>query len=101
MTSLQTIVVIRGTEDLRKATNQERNEGVAGLVGCGNRAAQLWRGLFEIQHAGHELAERSAQMSQHALLERSVVLGAAKKIAEQLPEHRVALQKLHHARRDR
>ena len=46
--------------------NQQRKDI---SVGGGNRAPQFRRGFFKIQDAGHKLAERAAQMSQHALLQ--------------------------------
>src|SRR6266852_9724284 len=63
--------------------------------GCGGDFAG---GPLKIQNAGNELAERPAQMAQHPLLQRTVILRAAKQIAHQLAKYRVTLQELHHAR---
>src|ERR1700723_1228438 len=91
------ILPSRNHKRCQSETKQESKR----LVGGRNGSPQFWCGFLEIQNAGHELAERAAQMPQNALLQRTVVLRAAEQIAQQLPKHRVALQKLHHARRDR
>src|SRR5208282_567637 len=69
----------------------------AELVGGGGDGGKFGGGTLEIEDAGDELAERTAEMAEDALLKGGVVLRAAEQIGKKLAEDGVALEKLHHA----